>query len=197
MHITELPIQTWTETYIQRLKDNKDVTKIISRCDDVSIDIEVRSSATSFIQKTLSSPVSTRNMCLLDHNNELRKFNSTGEILEYFVNIRLDFYEKRKILLINRYEEKKGAQENLLKFILKLKEENGLHDYMRSPEAFLRDNLLPMSLLTTNVSDLSDTKIKKLQEQLVCITHDIEQQKDADTRDMYRHDLMSLMTSIK
>ena len=136
-------------------------------------------------------------MCLLDHNNELRKFNSTGEILEYFVNIRLDFYEKRKILLIKRYEEKKGVQENLLKFILKLKEENGIHDYMRSPEDFLRQNDLAISLLTTNVSDLSDTKIKKLQEQIVILTSDIELQKDTDPRDMYRHDLKSLLASMK
>ena len=51
----------------------KEVTKVVSRCDDVTVNIEVRTESDG-IERLLMSGISTSNMYLLNEHSELQKF---------------------------------------------------------------------------------------------------------------------------
>jgi DNA topoisomerase-2 len=41
-------------------------------------------------------------MVLFDKECKLKRYSGADEILEYFYNIRLEFYDKRKVYLISK-----------------------------------------------------------------------------------------------
>lgn len=196
IHISELPVYVWTDAYLQKLRDNKDIGKVISRCDDLKIDIEVKAASRQALEKTLCTTIYTKNMYLLDRNNELRKFKTTLEILKYFVEIRLEFYEKRKSILLQKLDERCKENMNLLMFLeLLLKnsdETSHIKEFMNSPVEFLSAHSLPETLLRTNVSDLSVKKIDKLKKELEALKKEISDQADQSPTQMYLNDLSNI-----
>ena len=71
-----------------------------------------------FLKKfKLINCVSETNMYLFDKENNIKKYKTIYEILDYFYDIRLEYYEKRKILLIKDLDISLLILENKVKFI--------------------------------------------------------------------------------
>ena len=65
----------------------------------------------------LTSNMSETNMYLFDKNNQIRKFKSAEEIIEYWYDIRYDFYGKRKANMIAVFEKEVSVIQNRVRFI--------------------------------------------------------------------------------
>ena len=116
VHITEFPMDYEFEKYENYLDSLVD-KKIIKDYDNNSAsfvdytlkfkkeDLQnlVDSNKLESVLKLTSSVV--ENFTTLDENNKLKIFDSAEEILKYFVDFRLVYYQKRKDYLIDKYKK--------------------------------------------------------------------------------------------
>ena len=134
--ITELPIGTWNESYVQylekcldgkkfNLKDYKD----LSTNKDVRIELIFTSPVllndekekNKFIQNfKLTSSISTTNMYLFNKDEKLKKYECVKDIVDEFVEARLEYYDKRKQMQIKQMENTLMLYSNKYTFIMEL-----------------------------------------------------------------------------
>ena len=145
IHITELPIGTWTDDYKADLeymmsdKDKKGKKKAVYIKDynDMSTDKVVDITIT--LQKGILGKLETAtsdygctgiekafklftthtntNMYMFDANDELKKYTNAREIIEDYFEVRLNMYDKRKKYIINSLEAELIILSNKAKYI--------------------------------------------------------------------------------
>lgn len=145
--ITELPIYTGTDKYKEFLeeladgtidKNGKKISPIIKDFINLStdkiinitvkfqkgdieklLDLPTDSNGIDGIEKLLklTTTVSNTNMHLFNHDLKLHKYNNIFEIIDYFMNIRLIYYEKRKNYLIDYLQQQLIRLSNKARFI--------------------------------------------------------------------------------
>jgi len=59
----------------------------------------------------------TENFTMLNENGELSIFNNSSEIIEYFCNFRLSYYDKRKAYLLSKIEKDLNISDAKARFI--------------------------------------------------------------------------------
>jgi DNA topoisomerase II len=106
--IKELPIGMWTLSFKEHLEALVETGVVVAYIDlstDVDILFDIR------LDKELSSEQIIKtfklkknhyesNMYLFDLDDKLRKFNEPSEIIDYYIPIRLNYYQKRKDYLL-------------------------------------------------------------------------------------------------
>ncbi len=146
IRITELPVGTWTDDYKKFIEDLIDGIKtkgkkkqsIIKDYNDMStdiiVDITIIFSNESKLDDLLNKNVdencnelekllrlyttkTTTNMHLFDENEKLKKFKTPMEIIEHYIDIRLNTYVTRKKYLIKILEHETKILINKVKFI--------------------------------------------------------------------------------
>ena len=145
IHITELPIGTWTDDYKAELeymmsdKDKKGKKKSVYVKDysDMSTDKIVDITITlqpgilgkletaivdygcSGIEKAfkLITTHTNTNMYMFDSNDELKKYSNAREIIEDYFDVRLKMYDDRKKYIINSLESELIILSNKAKYI--------------------------------------------------------------------------------
>ena len=116
VHITELP-PDWTfekyESYLDSLVDKK-IIKDYDNNSASSVDYTLKFRKedlqnlidTNKLESVLKLTSSiTENFTTLDENSKLKIFDSAEDILKYFVDFRLKYYQKRKDYLIGKYKK--------------------------------------------------------------------------------------------
>lgn len=134
--ITELPIGTWNEPYIIflekcleekkfGLKDYKDLSTdkeihiILKFHNDV--DLDSKQSLHSICQKfKLSTNISLTNMYLFDKNEKLKHYISVYEIMDDFIETRIEYYNIRKENQLKKMKEELMIHSNKYKFVSEL-----------------------------------------------------------------------------
>jgi DNA topoisomerase II len=136
--ITELPIGTWNENYVNflekclddkkwKMKDYRD----LSTDKDIVMEIQFVSGVTLSDQKTLdkivkqlklTTTLSTSNMYLFNKNETLTKYENANAILNDFIETRLEYYETRKQNQIIHLEGLLMLYSNKYRFITELLE---------------------------------------------------------------------------
>ena len=145
IHITELPIGTWTENYKAFLEKQMDasndkkrkVKPIIKDYKDMSTDTNIDITVTfnaGWLDKlmkkkgkydcslledklNLTTTKKTSNMHMFDEKQQLKKFNSPEEIINYYIPIRLRHYKMRKKYQIAVLEKEARILSNKARFI--------------------------------------------------------------------------------
>jgi len=89
----------------------------------------------NLLEKTLklTTTVSTSNMHLFDEKRRLRKYETVDEIIEAYMPVRLDLYQKRKDALLKDGEHRLKVLRNKAKFIQELLDE--VIDLRKMPNA--------------------------------------------------------------
>ena len=140
--ITELPVGVWTDKYKEHLesltydskadkkKQDKQVIRYYtSQCTDSKVHFEIhfiKEMGLEFkydvrrLEKVfkLSSSLTTTNMVLHDDTGNMRKMESVEEILKYFTDIRLDYYQKRKEYQLGELEKEINTLKIKIRFIM-------------------------------------------------------------------------------
>lgn len=134
--ITELPIGQWHEPYLvflekcveekkYGLKDytdmstDKDTHLVLKFNNDV--DLINKQSLHSICQKfKLTTNISMTNMYLFDKDEKLKHYISVYEIIDDFIDTRLEYYKKRKDHQLNHMQSELKICSNKFKFICEL-----------------------------------------------------------------------------
>ena len=145
VHITELPIGTWTDDYKQFLeslmetsdKNGKKTIPLIKDYNDMSkstnVDIYVTFNSEKLYklistngengidgvekQLKLVSTITTSNMHLFDANEKLKKYNDVREIIDDYYTVRLDAYQSRKDNIIQNIQNELVVLSNKKRYI--------------------------------------------------------------------------------
>lgn len=116
LHISELPVGTWTSPYKEFLENamegkngfkSDDIKSVESQHTDkkVSFDIKVRPELAASLQKDeaklvklfkLQTSLTLNNMHAFDSNGQLKKYNNAECILDEYFQQRIEMYAKRK-----------------------------------------------------------------------------------------------------
>lgn len=134
------------------------------------------------------------NLWVLDENGKVKNFISTGDLIQYFVNFRLNKYNDRKSRLVDVLTKKLQDNTNLCKFI-KLVIEGKLKINNR-PRADIKEDMkpynLPDSLLSVAISKLTKEEYEALLKENESIKKELEYIKSTTIEEMYLKDLKDL-----
>ena len=128
VNITELPPSVTYEKFDQHLIDLEDSRRIASYENNCKSNINYVLKFRREDLKTLGDSVrlkrllkmeerQTENFTVLDEHGKLKIFNSASEIIEYFVQFRLTFYEKRKQFIIDTLNQELTLLSNRARFV--------------------------------------------------------------------------------
>jgi len=128
INISELPIGVWNDKYydfLDKLVEDKKIKDYIKNCTDSDINISIyvnRIDMKNIMEDpykffNLESYIHTNNMYAFDENYILRKFDNPYDLIDYFFEIRIKYYVKRKNYIINKLENEKNILFNKIKFI--------------------------------------------------------------------------------
>lgn len=213
--ITELPPSMTYEKYeehLDKLCDNKDIVSYDDNCKD-NIDYIIKFNRSSLaelddtqLRKLLKlEESSTEIFSTLDEFGKLKIFETSEEIVEYFVNFRLTYYHTRKEFLLEKLNRELKILSNRGRFIKaildeKLKINNvikleiinqieklGLEQIDDSYDYLLR---MPIYSLTKELFD-------KLKADFTSKKEEIRILEGTDPKDMYREDLADLKKKFK
>ena len=217
IHITELPPDITFEkyeSYLDELVENRtlrdydnnsssSVDYVLKfRKDDFDKIIENKEKLEKLLKMNDSA---TENLTTLDENGKLKIFDCVEDILVYFVDFRLGYYQKRKEYFINKWGaelremcwkakfiksiiDKKLSINNVSKDVIVSWLEENKFDKIEGSYNYLLN--MPIHSLTKEKYDelLNKTKVKKEQ---------IDEYSKRDTREMYLEDLYELKKKIK
>jgi DNA topoisomerase-2 len=140
LEVTELPIGKWTQDYKEYLEDlikpvNKNEKASIQDYKEYHTDASVQfvlfltpeqmeDAIEVGLHKKfrLNSTISTSNMILFGANGKIKKYEFPEDILKEFFTFRLDFYEKRRLTLLEAGEANMKILRNKMRFILAVTE---------------------------------------------------------------------------
>lgn len=129
LNILELPIFTWNDKYyeyLDKLIDEKYIKDYDKYCTDENVNIIITLSDEIFDTLTdeiiikkfnLESYLGINNMTLFDENSKIRTYKDQYEIIDNFIDLRLNYYTLRKQNILNKLEEQKKYTINKMKFI--------------------------------------------------------------------------------
>jgi DNA topoisomerase II len=139
LHISELPIKKWTQDYKTFLEgmlvgDKKDdspplikdftenhtdttVSFTITAEESKIDEFEKEKNGGLYAKFKLIGSISTSNMNLFDTNQRIVKYDTPNHILQAFFTLRMQFYEKRKELLLEKLRKDQLMLSNKARFV--------------------------------------------------------------------------------
>lgn len=215
VRITELPPSMTYEKYeeiLDKLCDNKDIVSYDDNCKD-NIDYTIKFTRADLekyddeklIKFLKLEESSTEIFSTLDEFGKLKIFETSSDIIEYFVNFRLTYYHKRKKFMLDKMQHELKILSNKGRFIKailddKLKvngvsksviiegiEEMGLEKIDDSYDYLLR---MPIYSLTKEI-------FEKLKEDFTTKKAEIKILEETDPKDLYLEDLNELKRKFK
>jgi DNA topoisomerase-2 len=206
----ELPPSMTYEKYeeiLDRLVDNKEIVSYEDNCKD-NIDYTIKFTRADLegydneklIKLLKLEESSTEIYSTLDEHGKLLIFESTEQIIKYFVNFRLNYYKKRKEYLLdklNRDLKILGNRGRFIKSILdeKLKINNVSKSVIVSGIEAMGLEMIDDSydyLLRMPIYSLTKELFEKLKEDFKSKKEDIKILDGTDPKDMYLEDLSEL-----
>jgi len=147
----------------------------------------------------------TENYTTLDEHGKLKVFNAASEIVEYFVNFRLSFYEKRKARLLVDLERDVKFLSNRARFIKAIVDKelnvNGVKKAdlvaMLSSMGFDKEEDTFDYLLTMPIQTLTKEKYEELCKKVDVKHKELEKVKRTTHEKMYRDDLSLLRNQVQ
>lgn len=213
--ITELPPSMTYEKYediLDKLVDNKDIVSYEDNCKD-NIDYTIkftRSDLSELDDEKLTKLLkleesSTEIYTTLDEFGKLKIFESTPEIIEYFVNFRLEYYNKRKQFLLDKMNRELKFLSNRGRFIKAILDGKLKINNVPKLEIIKGIELLKLEkiddsydyLLRMPIYSLTKEMYDKLKEDFVSKKEEIKIMEETEPKDMYLEDLSELKKKFK
>jgi DNA gyrase/topoisomerase IV subunit A len=216
VEVSEIPPSATYEKYDNYLNSLEDERRIVSydnNCkSNIDYTLKFNRSTLSELQKRgrLESFLKmeerqSENFTVLDENGKLKIFNNATEIIKYFVEFRLGYYQKRKDFLIRKITDELTVLSNKARFIKaiidgKLKINNvpkaAIVSYLESNK-FDQVNGSYTYLLSMPIHTLTKEKYEELLAQEAEKKSELEQVKKSDPGEMYKKDLQDLKKVLK
>lgn len=215
INVLELPISVWTSDYYvfldELIKNNiiKDYDKYSTDCDiNIMITMVENIDILSYddIIKTLhlESYLSINNMNLFDENNKMKLYNDQYDIINTFVDYRLNYYTKRKDSILNKLNIQKNNISNKIKFIkciikkeiiIENKKKDDIINQIESKKIDKYNDSYDY-LLNIPILNLSKEKVDELKNQFDKIEDDISKILNLEEKNMWLSELNELKKDI-
>ena len=130
VHVTELPIGTWTNDYIEflkKLETNGEIQRYDDYSSDSKVDIQVTFGPAAIRELVhtkklagllkMQGSLSATNLHVLDYTRQIVKLDTPEDVIRMFYSVRLEFYVKRKAYLEKRTKHELNILENKIRFI--------------------------------------------------------------------------------
>lgn len=213
--ISELPPSMTFEKYesiLDSLVDNKTIVSYDDNSKD-NIDYTIkftRESLSNLDEEKLMKLLkleesSTEIFTTLDEKGSLKIFESSSEIISYFVNFRLGYYVKRKDFILNRLANELKVLSNKGRFIKSILE--GKIEVKNVPKIKIVSDIESLGLdkmddsydylLRMPIYSLTKELYDKLKEDYKNKKVEIETIQKTEPKDMYKKDLMDLKSNLK
>lgn len=213
--VLELPPSMTFEKYealLDTLVDNKIIVSYDDNCKD-KIDYTIKftrdSLATLDEEKLIKllklEESSTEIFTTLDEFGKLKIFETSTQIIEYFVNFRLNYYVKRKEFILHKLDGELKLLSNKGKFIKSILE-NKL-EIKNQPKASIIQSIEKIEiekiddsydyLLRMPIYSLTKELYDKLKEDYKSKKEEIEEIKSTEPKEMYKLDLLDLKKKLK
>jgi len=201
LKITELPIGTYVDKYkihLNKLEDEGFLKSYDEVCDDKVIEYILTVPRTTskmtderlFKKLKLVSNV-TENLTVWTENQEIKVFDAVGDLVDYFVNVRLQFYEKRRQKQIELLTEEAEWLDEKMRFI---------KFYLANSAKFAKSNRAQLDtllvdftqterLLALKIYSLTKDEISKLKEKIKAVRAEIIALKKLTASEMYTTEL--------
>ena len=214
VHITELPPSMTYEKYeeiLDGLVDDKAIVGYEDNCkDDINYVIKftrenlAKLDESGLIKLLKLEESATENFTTLDEFGKLKIFESSKEIIEYFVNFRLGYYAKRKIFILAKLKDELKVLSNKGKFIRSILEEKIIvnkkskEEINKQIEELNIDKLdesfdyllrMPIYSLTNEVFERIKIDFKNKRDEILAL-------EVKDIKEMYNEDLVILKNNI-
>lgn len=215
--ITELPIGMEYKRYISILDDLVDEQFITSYkdCCDTNKDnilFELKLSPTKYQELTQNKDIDlykilklkireTENYTCIDENGKIKVFNSVYEILDYYINVRLNFYIKRKNYVLNKLNNDLKLLCSKYIFIKNVIEET-INIKNKSKDIIIKqienfDKIIKLDnsyeyLLKLPLYSLTKEKLIELKEKIKQIKDNIDLLKQQTENNLWQYDLGKL-----
>lgn len=214
--ITDLPYD-WDfdsfEKLLNKLVDNEDIKdwKNLSNGEIIEYHIDCKKGkwASSLKGKSVNNKIETKFklkkivpddlLWVIDENKKVKHFITPQELVEYFVNFRLEKYTDRKKLLVKILEEKYKKNSDLVKFIeLVCKGKLVIRNRSKKDIKIDMDGYkLPMELINTSMSKVTIEERDELLKQNEEIKNELEYIRNTTEKQMYINDLTNLRKELE
>lgn len=215
IHISELPPSMTYEKYedhLERLIDNKDISSYDDNCkDNVNYTIKFKRSSLSKLEESdiikllKLEESSTEIYSTLDEDGKLKIFESSADIVKYFVDFRLEYYHKRKQYMLDKMNKELKVLSNRGRFIKaildeKLKINNVVKAKIIEKIEKMKLDKIDGSydyLLRMPIYSLTKELFEKLKSDFTSKKEEIKKLESTDPKDMYIKDLNELKKILK
>jgi DNA topoisomerase-2 len=193
VEITEIPVGTWTEDFKILLEEmtEKDLKHYESYYSDKKVHFILHFPSSDVLDKYLqienngftklendfklvsSKNLGTTNMYLYNHKGQIQKYNTPLDIILEFYQVRLMYYTKRKIHIIDQLEKDMDIMKNKIRFIKAVVNEEVKVSKLKKIELeiYLKDNdylLVNNSydyLLRIPIYNITRDKVEEIEEE--------------------------------
>ena len=213
--ISELPPSMTYEKYeelLDKLVDNKDIVSYDDNCKD-NIDYTIKFNR-SFLEKLDDEKIikllkleesSTEIFSTLDEFGKLKIFETSEEIIEYFVNFRLTYYYKRKDFQLAKLNRELKILSNRGRFIKAILDEKLKINNVSKDEIIVGIEELNLEkiddsfdyLLRMPIYSLTKELFEKMKKDFTDKKVEIKTLEETDPKDMYLLDLSELKKKFK
>lgn len=204
IHISEIPVQMDREKYLFHLSKLIDKGIISSFSDkssknwNITIRLKRKSKVFNDPEKYLRlKQILSENITTIDENNNLKIFKSVEDLLDYFIEFRLEIYTERKEWKINFFQNEIRFMKQKIKFIKYLTKIN--FKKMSQKEIFdsVKQNLdIPdeniKKCLELSVYNLNQDYINKLLEKINEDEMELKYYKSVTKEQLYKTDLENI-----
>ena len=213
--IQELPPSMTYEKYeelLDKLVDNKDIVSYDDNCKD-NIDYTIKFNRTilekldddKLIKLLKLEESSTEIFSTLDEFGKLKIFETSEEIIEYFVNFRLTYYYKRKDFQLAKLNRELKILSNRGRFIKAILDEKLKINNVSKDEIILGIEELSLEkiddsfdyLLRMPIYSLTKELFEKMKKDFTDKKVEIKTLEETDPKDMYLLDLSELKKKFK
>ena len=213
--ITELPPSMTFEKYedlLDKLCETKEIVSYDDNCKD-SIEYIIKFTRSDLEKATDEKLIkmfkleeaSTEIFSTLDENGKLKIFETTSEIIEYFVAFRLSYYHKRKAFMLAKMNHDLKILSNRGRFIKAILDEKLKINNVS--KALIIEGIVEMNLdkiddsydylLRMPIYSLTKELFEKLKEDFTSKKGEIKKLEETDPKDMYLDDLNDLKKKFK
>ena len=221
--ISELPVKLWTSDYkefLELLVEEKDSAfknyQNLSSDTEIKFILKIESDKIEYINKLyntidsygmrdlykllhLYKTIKTSNLTLYNTKWHLESYKTVNAILDDFYEYRLEFYEKRRLKLIENLEIDKDYYHGQVKFIELVIDNNKIFKLEEEKvNEYLKDNKIKKYKDSYNyVTDLTfkqlnKTNLDKLNEKIKEINNKIKELNNSTKKDLWLKDLKLL-----
>jgi DNA topoisomerase-2 len=136
---------------------------------------------------------------VIDENKKVKYFNNKEELIIYFVNVRLNKYNDRKDKLVSVMEQRYKENNDICKFIELVNNKKIIITNRKTKD--IKEDLkkydLPVSVLSIQVSKLTDEEKNELLKKNKEIEKELNYIKNTTIKDMYIKDLKTLKKELE